>query len=422
MRIVKVASYYGVYVRSFYRSHRGLQNRSYQEQLSAILRDCFSWADFFGAPLAKHGYETLEIIRDAEPLQRQWAREHGLTADLKLEEITAAQIRDARPDVLWFEDSSDGPVTILQCLEHSGFRPPLVLGWTGSFIPNTEAFQKFDLTLSCAPETVEYLAARGARAEHLDHAFSPLVLERMKAPSTSQDVAFFGNIHRLDGFHRDRATVLESIVTAGRAVRIYTPQLTAGTSNPILLAFRVLKFMSLYPAKLAVYAIAHVLAAAGVPPRLLKRNRSFRRAFELDGPPKALPQPNELPSRLLHHAVRPVFGLDMYTAIAASRVVLNVHADSSPRFASNMRLFEVTGAGSLLLSDWRPNLPKLFEPDFEMVAYRSVEECLDKIGWLLDHEGERVRIAAAGKARCLRDHTFDRRAERLNEIIRRSLR
>ena len=87
-----------------------------------------------------------------------------------------------------------------------------------------------------------------------------------------------------------------------------------------------------------------------------------------------------------------------------------------------MRLFEVTGAESLLLTDWYENLPDLFQPDTEVVCYKSVEECLEKVNWLLDHEKERAGIAAAGHARCLRDHNFDIRAARLDEIIREHLR
>ena len=419
MLIVKVASYYGAYVRSFYGTHRGLEKQPYADQLSALLMDCFSWADFYDAPLRKLGYETVELIRDAEPLQRRWAVEHGLTPGLSLEEITARQIIELHPDILWFEDSSDGPPEVLRLLEAEGCRPLLALGWTGSFIPKTDAYAKVDVTLSCAPETVESLRADGASAEHLGHGFSPLVLERMGHDlQYRRDLAFFGHILRSDGFHRTRADVLEGVAAAGRALTTFTPQLLAGTTDPVQLAVRTAKSIGLYPAKLAVYAATRALAALGTPIQVLAGNRFSRRALELDGPPRPLPTPNDVPPGLLRHCVKAVFGLDMYEEIARSRVVLNVHADSSPRFASNMRLFEVTGAGSLLLTDWYENLPGLFDPENEVVSYRSIEECVEKIEWVLDHEEARARIAAAGQARCLRDHNFDVRAARLDEIIR----
>ncbi|HYG80937.1 MAG TPA: glycosyltransferase, partial [Pyrinomonadaceae bacterium] len=104
-----------------------------------------------------------------------------------------------------------------------------------------------------------------------------------------------------------------------------------------------------------------------------------------------------------------------------SRVVLNTHIDISTTSASNMRLFEVTGVGSCLLTDWKPNIGDLFEPDSEVITYRGAEECIEKVDYLLSHESERRAIAAAGQRRTLRDHTLARRAEQLDAIIRAAL-
>ena len=66
------------------------------------------------------------------------------------------------------------------------------------------------------------------------------------------------------------------------------------------------------------------------------------------------------------------------------------------------------------VTDARPGLQALFEPDKEIVTYRSKEECADKVAWLLDHPRERAAIAAAGQRRTLRDHTF---AGRVDEML-----
>ncbi|MFM6368666.1 MAG: glycosyltransferase, partial [Dolichospermum sp.] len=70
---------------------------------------------------------------------------------------------------------------------------------------------------------------------------------------------------------------------------------------------------------------------------------------------------------------------------------------------------------------WKDNLPELFEPEKEVVTYKSVEECIEKVKWLLDHPQEREAIAKAGQVRTLRDHTFDKRAIQLDQIIRQYL-
>ena len=116
-----------------------------------------------------------------------------------------------------------------------------------------------------------------------------------------------------------------------------------------------------------------------------------------------------------------VYGLAMFQALLDSKITLNVHADSSPHFASNMRLFETTGVGTCMIVDWKQNLHELFEDNKEIVTYTSAEECLEKVTWLLDHPKEREEIARAGQLRTLKEHTFNRRALQLDKIIQTKL-
>jgi spore maturation protein CgeB len=114
----------------------------------------------------------------------------------------------------------------------------------------------------------------------------------------------------------------------------------------------------------------------------------------------------------------PVYGLEMFQVLHDSHVVLNAHADSSPQYVSNMRLFETTGVGTCMLVDWKENLADLFDVDKEVVAYRSVGECLEKVQWLSEHPEEGAAIAIAGQKRTLAEHTFSHRAPHLNRLIK----
>ena len=122
---------------------------------------------------------------------------------------------------------------------------------------------------------------------------------------------------------------------------------------------------------------------------------------------------------LYRRSLPAVFGMEMFDALYDSDVVLNIHADSSPDFASNMRLYEATGVGSCLLTDNKKNMADLFAPDEEVVVYDSPDECVEKARWLIQHPQEREKIAEAGKKRCLQDHTYDNRAMEFDRIIRR---
>jgi spore maturation protein CgeB len=86
-----------------------------------------------------------------------------------------------------------------------------------------------------------------------------------------------------------------------------------------------------------------------------------------------------------------------------------------------LRLYEATGVGTLLLTDWKENLHEIFIPGKEVVAYRSPEECAELIHYYLTHEEERQAIAAAGQQRTLREHTSYQRMQELVDIVPRYL-
>ena len=93
-------------------------------------------------------------------------------------------------------------------------------------------------------------------------------------------------------------------------------------------------------------------------------------------PPQALPA-----SSPLHRCFQgEVWGADMYQTLRRSRITLNSHIDMAGREAGNMRLFEATGVGAFLLTDFKDNLHTLFEPDREVAVWRSIDDCLAGIG------------------------------------------
>ena len=124
--------------------------------------------------------------------------------------------------------------------------------------------------------------------------------------------------------------------------------------------------------------------------------------------------------RRAHHGE--AWGLDMFHLLARSRITVNRHIDVAENYANNMRLFEATGCGALLVTDYRDNLDELFTIGKEVVAYRSPEECAALIQYYLAHPQEAAAIAQAGRMRTLRDHGYDQRMAQTAEILERHLR
>lgn len=119
----------------------------------------------------------------------------------------------------------------------------------------------------------------------------------------------------------------------------------------------------------------------------------------------SLPENHILRQR--HHG--PVFGIDLFQAFGRSQITLNRHIDVAENNANNMRLFEATGCGALLITDYKDNLNSLFEIGKEVVAYRSVEEAISLIGYYRDNPEKAREIAKAGQTRTLAEHSYTSR-------------
>ena len=96
---------------------------------------------------------------------------------------------------------------------------------------------------------------------------------------------------------------------------------------------------------------------------------------------------------------------------AKSKICLNV----SMKEDLNMRVFEVMGAGGFLLTDHVPYIEDLFQDGKHCAIYHSYDEAVDKAKYYLAHEEERERIARTGFEEVCKNHTIDKRVDRILE-------
>jgi spore maturation protein CgeB len=415
MRLLKIGVYYPTYLEQFYARRPGLAALPYAAQHAALMDDCFGSSDFWTKALRGLGYETCDLVANAEPLQKAWATERGLAFGESdwLFEIAAAQVRDFRPDALIVADYSTVTAAFLRRLRDVCPSLRLVLGWCGAPYGDGAVFRECDVVLSCVPELVEHFAAQGHRSRHVNHAFEPRVLGKLDAtaaPADAADFVFLGSIIKSDKFHLEREKILSRLV-AETGLQIWSE---VGPQPPP-------RRQGGAPVSRPAGGVEGVGVRARVASLPLLGGVARRASrILLGGAARRAPAPS-LDERVARRARPPLFGLEMFRRLRDSRVALNTHIDISPVNASNMRLFEATGVGTCLLTDWKVNLPDLFEPDAEVVAYRDAAECVEKVKYLLSHEAERRRVAAAGQRRTLRDHTFESRAAQIDAVIRETL-
>ena len=261
----------------------------------------------------------------------------------------------------------------------------------------------WDAILSCAGWYVEHFHAHGAKGFLLRHAFNrtvePLLPERAEPENV---VTFIGNVVRGSGYHMSRERLLERLVSAV-PTRFHSSQ---GVRGPIVDMFDT-------TARRSIYGLMRGLAWAGVSEHKRRRIPLIGRAATWPSLPETQWNP------ILSAHMRPaVFGLEMYSHLRRSAIAFNSHIDVARTEAGNCRLFEATGVGTCMLTDWKTNLSELFALDTEVVVYRSVDEALEKARWLIEHPVERERIAEAGRRRTHRENLFDHRAVELDCAIR----
>ena len=387
--------------------HSGQEISSYQKLKAKV--DA-SYINYFATgwcrALENIGYETENVIINSTSLQNLWLKEHALCSEcLSLDEILLLQIKKYCPDILFVDDGCS--VEFLKHVKNEISSIRLVIGWSGSAVAldptKQEVWKNLDIVLCCAPESVSYLKKGGAYAVHMNHAFLPDRLPLVKRSEIHSDITFIGSVVRGKEYHLIREQLLLAL-SEMLPLEIYSPS-----------------------ALLGVRTLLKSFLAIGLYNGVHNSPKWIREHMYLKLPVlRKISKWTECPSlpvnyKLYQNMKRPVFGMEMFNVLYQSDVVLNIHADSSPEFASNMRLFEGTGVGSCLLTDYKKNMKELFIPDQEVVTYDSLEDCVEKAVWLRDHPKERKQIAAAGAKKCLEEHTYQNRAIEVDRIVKKFL-
>lgn len=111
------------------------------------------------------------------------------------------------------------------------------------------------------------------------------------------------------------------------------------------------------------------------------------------------------------------WGMDMFRILLQSRICLNRHGEVTEGYANNMRMFEASGAGCLLLTEEAPNLKEFFEPN-ECATYKSPEDAVSAIRIYLEEQSTAEYFAANGQSRTLRDHTYQSRMRTVSDTLK----
>src|SRR5215217_5544261 len=84
MRIAVLDTVYPAFVDQFYARSPGLENRSYDDQLRALLDFSFGTSDAYTDGLRELGHDAVSVITNALPVQLAWLRRERLRRLLRV--------------------------------------------------------------------------------------------------------------------------------------------------------------------------------------------------------------------------------------------------------------------------------------------------------------------------------------------------
>ena len=369
-----------------YAQNPGLQDKSYDEQMRVRMESLFGVADFYSSNLRKIGHEAWDVYLNNEFMQSRWAKEHGLRSDERqssssltkafLKSAAATRLRHLKPIVKLFFHSLNGRTafsyeTLAAQIRH--YKPDVLLnqamdGHIGHFLRE----MKSDI-----PLLVGQIASPLPSGD--DFGCYDLIIS-----SLPNFVEYFRRIGipaecHLFGFEPE---ILSRLASHKKRIPV---SFVGGISRDHQSRFEWLEYLCRHT-DIEVWG------------------------YGVD----ALPQDSWIRKRYKGKA----WGLGMYQVLRESKITVNHHIGIAGSYANNMRLFEATGVGCLLITDWKVNLDDIFRVGSEVIAYRDPEECVEKIRQYLEGDSERNTIASAGQTRVLEHHSYRRRMEELVEIVR----
>ncbi len=92
---------------------------------------------------------------------------------------------------------------------------------------------------------------------------------------------------------------------------------------------------------------------------------------------------------------------------------INLNLTAWPK-SCHHRVFQIAASEGFIITDWREDAVNLFEPDREVVYFKSLSELPDLIDRFKNMPEERARIAKAARQRFLNQHTVAHRMKELS--------
>ena len=396
-KILIIIDSYKVYLDKVYKDNKNLSKMSYKDQEDFLSNDGFGWSGIWNEPLEINGLEVFQCFYNNSVIQNKWANEYSVDKKNILKE----QIKYFKPDIILIETVRDFNNEWIDSLKKEFSFIKKVVGHLCNPFYTIHELKSYDTILCWMQWMTKELNDSDIHTIYMPNAFNLNWNRESKFHSTKKELCFYGGFEP-NSVHDQRTLLIQRLLAEGINIDIFSKVL----KQPFFIKIynylaKLQEFLTLSRTDPRIFAV-----------KVFKkiRNKLFVKLFATSK--------IAISNEIKNNSFPALYGINLYKeCLQKYSVILNIHGEIAKNEIANMRVFEVTGSGACLLTEYKDNISDFFEIDKEVLTYTDQDDCIKKIKWINDHPEEVKQIAIAGQQRTLKDHTYHQRVAILIEAI-----
>ncbi len=375
IKLLRISSIYPDFL-SELKKNIFLKSDNYFDSLNKIFAQKYSVSNYITKALIEKNYECIEIINNANFLQEKWVNEYGDSSSS--EDILIQQIQYYKPDILYIGNASLVDSTFIKKIKKFNFVKLILCFHCAPFTPSIiKNLKDVDAIVTCTKGYQQLISQKlNKNILLMQHAFDSDQQLSSNEEIRDIDISFVGSLFLNQGLHSNRVEMIYELMK-----KFKNNYIAINFSNKFFLYFVTLIFRSIFKFD------------------LFKKITFFYKLIYI-----------------YYFSKKPIFGKKMLKILNRTKILVNTHIEDT-EYAGNMRLFEGTGSGCLLITDVKKDIDKLFKPNEEIELFSDKLDLIKKCTYYLKNQDKLNNISKAGLKKTLNFHCYKHRADLLNNFI-----
>ena len=355
------------------------KNLTYNELLREVFSFGFGENNNITKELSRKKYKCMEIIANVKLLQQSWSKQYS---KINNKNIIFEQICFYKSNIIYFGNYSLLNIKLINQIRKLNHVKLIIVFHCSPITPNIEKKLKLaDLVITCTEGYKKIIERKIKKKTYqISHAFNATSKNIKNFEKRKIDIAFIGSLYIKSGLHVNRINLIYHLLKNFK-------------NSYIAINFSIKNIINFFG-----FAIFFNLRCTFSE----KLNIIFKTIY------------------IIIFSKKPVYGNQMLEILSNTKILINSHIEDT-KYAGNMRLFEGTGMGCMVLTDKKRSLNKLFSPKQEIVIYHSITDMINKIKYYLANKKKLSQIANKGFLKTIKDHNYKKRILILDKLINKNL-